>query len=128
MPESIPDPVAAALDEIRGRGYHNGETGAMAHRLSDAAVIDVPRLLAALDGVLAQHQRGRIVILGALCSRHEAHRHFSITSVEAASVVACQECAATVYDSCTGCGPQVRLDSCPARTAISAALLGERST
>ena len=50
------DAVTAYLDEIRGRGYHNGETGAMAHRLSDAAAEDVPRLLAAIEGVLAEHR------------------------------------------------------------------------
>lgn len=44
--------LAAALDEIRGRGYENGATGVRAERLSDAAAVDVPRLLAALDAVL----------------------------------------------------------------------------
>lgn len=34
-------------------------------------------------------------------------------------------CTATVYSSCTGCGPQVSLDSCPVRAAISDGLLGE---
>lgn len=86
---------------------------------------DALRLVAALEAVLKQHQRGRVVIVGALCPRHESHRHFSITGSEAADVAACPECAAMVYNSCTGCGPQVPLDSCPAVRAISAALLGE---
>jgi hypothetical protein len=84
---------------------------------------DVPRLLTAVEAVLAQHQPGRIVILGALCPRHENHRHFSITSLEAADVVACEECAATVYDSCAGCGPQISLDLCPTRAVIATAVL-----
>jgi hypothetical protein len=43
---------AAALEEIRGRGYRNGATGAECARLSDAAADDVPRLVAALEAVL----------------------------------------------------------------------------
>ena len=46
----------------------------------------------------------------------------------AADVTACPDCPATVYVSCAGCGPHVPLDSCPVRTAISAALLGEGET
>lgn len=84
-----------------------------------------PRLFAAVQKVLAQHQPGRVLILGALCPRHEDYRYFSITSTEAANVGACQECTATVHDSCAGCGPQVRLDSCPERTAITSELLGK---
>jgi hypothetical protein len=114
------DQVGAYLAEVRQRGSSG--------KYYNPALLrneDVPRLLAAVEAVLEQHRPGRIGILGALCPRHENHRHFSITSMEATDVVACQDCSATVYDSCTGCGPQMRLDSCPARTAISRALLGE---
>jgi hypothetical protein len=47
------DKLAPALYEIRARGYRNGATGALCGRLSDCAAIDVPRLLAAVDVVLA---------------------------------------------------------------------------
>src|ERR1035441_1825531 len=46
------DQLTATLDEIRGRGYRNGARGALCARLSDAAAVDAPRLLAALDAVL----------------------------------------------------------------------------
>jgi hypothetical protein len=46
------DRMSAALAEIRERGYENGAHGAQAARLSDAAAIDVPRLLAAVEAVL----------------------------------------------------------------------------
>lgn len=119
--------LAAALDEIRERAADEASGIDRAPEDQPWACEDVPRLLAALDAVLAQHQPGRIVILGALCPRHEAHRHFSITGTEAADIVACQDCPATVYGSCAGCGPQVRLDLCPVRAAIAAALLGGES-
>jgi hypothetical protein len=90
-----------------------------------AARSDVPRLVAAVVAILAQHQPGRIVLLGALCSRHEAHRLFSITAEEAADVRDCPDCAAAVFASCTGCGAGMRLDSCPARMAITRELTGE---
>jgi hypothetical protein len=124
------DRAAAYLAEVRERTErpvahvtslpisHDGVRGLM------ESAGDVPRLLAAVEAVLAQHQPGRVLITGALCPRHENHRHFSITGTEAASVRDCPDCAAAVWTSCAGCGPQMPLDSCPARTAISAALLG----
>lgn len=105
------DRLAAALGEIRDREQSR----------------DVPVLVAAVEAVLKDHQPGRVTVLGSLCERHENHRHFSITATEAADVRACQACAATVYDSCTGCGPQVPVDRCPARNAITRALLGEEA-
>lgn len=104
----------------RGRGGHligDGEFGRSAR--------DVPRLLAAVEAVLKDHQTGRVTVLGSLCERHENHRYFSITATEATDVRACPDCTATVYDSCTGCGPQVPVDRCPPRNAITCALLGE---
>lgn len=118
MPETTTqDRVAAYLEEVRADADDEA-AGLTAER-------DVPRLLAALEAVLAQHQPGRIAVLGALCSRHKDHRYFSITSTEAADVTACPDCAATVYVSCEGCGLPMRLDSCPARAAISRELSGE---
>lgn len=119
------DQVATYLAEVRERAA--GEIRSVAYIPGDVrwSCNDIPRLLAAVEAVLKQHQPGRVVILGACCSRHEAHRHFSITSTEAADVSACPECSATVYVSCTGCGVDIPLNSCPARTAISRALLGE---
>ncbi len=90
-----------------------------------AARTAMPRLVAAAEAVLARHGPGRITILGKLCERHESHRFFSITRTEAAGVEACPDCPASVYVSCAGCGPQVRLDSCPDRAAITSALTGE---
>ena len=123
------DRLAAYLEEVRIRARLAAPGMFKSSALESAG--DVPRLLAAIEGVLDLHQRGRSVILGALCPRHKSHRYFSITRTEAADVVACQACEATVYDSCTGCGPQMwqmSLGSCPARTAISAALLGEEES
>jgi hypothetical protein len=79
-------------------------------------------LLAAAEAVLKLHGPGRVTILGALCKRHENYRFFSITSTEADAVRACRDCAVTVYSSCTGCGPQMDVDACPTRAAITAAL------
>ena len=96
--------------------------------LISAGCYYAPRLLAAVEAVLAQHQPGRVLITGALCPRHENHRHFSITGTEAASVRDCPDCAASVWTSCAGCPPQMPLDSCPVRSAISAALMDEGET
>ena len=50
------DRLAATLAGIRERGYRNGATGAACARLSDAAAVDIPLLLAALDAVLKAHR------------------------------------------------------------------------
>jgi hypothetical protein len=123
------DPLAAALEEVRERNEQlRSRYGYVGGLLVLAkAEQDVPRLLAAVEAVLAPHQPGRIVVFGSLCSRHEAHRYFSITAVEAASVRDCPECTATVYPSCTGCGPQVSAERCPIRHAITRALTGEEA-
>lgn len=86
---------------------------------------DARRLLKAVEAVLKLHQPGRVAILGALCERHEAHRHFSITRTEADDVRACPDCTATVYASCTGCPPGVDVEACVIRTAITRALTGD---
>ena len=83
---------------------------------------------AALEAVLAPHQPGRRVVFGSTCKRHEAHRHFSITSAEADDVRACPDCSATVYTSCTGCVTGVSVDACPVRLAITAALTGKEAS
>jgi hypothetical protein len=128
------DRVAAYLAEVRERTERpvphatSLPIGHAGVRTLMESAADVPRLLAAVKAALVQHQPGRVLITGALCPRHENHRHFSITGTEAASVRDCPDCAAAVWTSCAGCAPQMPLDSCPVRTAISAALLGEEKT
>ena len=85
----------------------------------------ITSLLAAIEAVLELHQPGRIKVFGYTCKSHEQHRFFSITSTEAGDVRACGQCTATVYNACTGCGPQVSVDACPVREAITAALTGD---
>ena len=118
MPDTTPDPVSAYLADVRMQADD--------HHLVPAA--DVYPLLAALEAVLEMHRPGRIAVLGSLCKLHESHRYFSITSTEAAGVVACADCTAAVYESCAGCGTQMRLDRCPARAAIARELLSKEST
>lgn len=89
-----------------------------------AARTAMPRLVAALSDLLRPHQPGRRVVHGATCDRHEAHRHFSITEPEAAGVRSCPDCKATVYTSCTGCGPGVSVDACPVRVTVARRLNG----
>jgi len=54
-----PDPTAASaiLAGIRERGYRNGATGAECARLSDAAAVDVPLLVAAVEAALKDHRK-----------------------------------------------------------------------
>lgn len=54
------DDKLAALEEIRERGYENGARGTRAAYLSDAAAVDVPRLLAVADVVLKLHRQHRL--------------------------------------------------------------------
>lgn len=89
-----------------------------------AARTAMPRLLGAVSDLLKPHQPGRRVVSGATCDRHEAHRHFSITEVEAAGVRSCPDCKATVYTSCAGCGPGVSFDACPVRVTVARRLNG----
>lgn len=126
MTSATPDPLAAELAAIRERAAIDNGIAWKQGRLS-AEVL--PRLVAAVERLLKPHQPGRIAILGGLCKRHEAHRYFSITSTEAASVTECPDCTAAAYVSCAGCddgrGAGVALDLCPVRSAISAELLGQ---
>lgn len=118
------DTLSAELDAIRDRHWHSFAPGAARARLIEAAE-DVPRLLTAVDAVLAPHQPGPFTIIGKLCKRHESHRYFSITRTEAAGVRDCADCTASLYTSCAGCGQYVSLDSCPVRSPILAALTGK---
>ena len=120
MADIAPDPVRVYLAEVRG-DLHSGYSEKAIGRIREQ---HIPALLAMVEGVLAPHEPGRVVILGGLCARHESHRHFSITSTEAADVAACPDCTAAVYVSCAGCGLPVRWDSCPVRKAITCELPG----
>lgn len=116
---------AATLEKIRERAeaaqeYMQGDP-------VPPSLDDVPRLLKAVEAALKFHQPGRMTILGGLCKRHENHRHFSITRTEADAVRACPDCTATVYRSCTGCGPGVDVEACVTRNAITAALAGKEA-
>lgn len=121
------DRVTAYLAEARERGRVLAQTKSPSWGTVPrirAVIADASKLADAVEAVLALHGPGRIALVGRLCKRHENHRHFSITSVEAADVVRCPDCTATVYDSCAGCGTQTRLAQCPVRSAITTALLG----
>ena len=133
MPDSpSPDRVTTELAAIRERQHLASDASLGFARIEErhtalirVAYEDTPRLLAAVEAVLAPHQPGCAVILGALCPRHEAHRFFSVTADEAADVAACPDCTATVYVSCAGCAGRIPLDSCPGRRVITAELTGE---
>jgi hypothetical protein len=127
-----PDFLAAELAAIKQRSAILGEPGAAYRTLIGRAqcldsAADVPPLLAAVDRVLKLHQPGARVVLGALCDRHEVCRHFSITATEAAGVMACTDCKADVYQSCTGCGEHVNVEKCPVRTVITGELLSKEA-
>jgi hypothetical protein len=125
------DPAAPALNEIRADLRTAADSGLLAVKAGDYLPAALARhsrtLLAAVEAALKLHQPGCVTILGALCKRHRSHRFFSITSTEADDVRSCPDCAATVYNSCTGCGPQVSVDSCPTRNGITAALAGKEA-
>jgi|ERR1035441_362524 hypothetical protein len=55
-PDADTGDLTSALDQIKARGYHNGARGALCARLSDAAAVDAPRLLKAVDAVLKLHE------------------------------------------------------------------------
>lgn len=119
LPDPDDDDAALILFAADAPVASEGDAEFIAH-----AREDIPRLVAAIEAALKPHQPGRVTIYGNLCKLHENHRHFSITRTEADDVRACPDCAATVYPSCTGCGPHVSADACPVREAITTALAG----
>lgn len=127
------DKLTATLAEIRERSAQplGPDVGALpvsneAVRRLMASAADVPRLLAALEAVLALHKPGRFALLGSLCKVHESYRHFSITRTEADRVRDCQDCKAAVILTCT-CG-NADFEHCPTREAITRELLGEETS
>lgn len=116
MSEDVTALLAGIKERRASRAEHAPGMGAPA--------ADFDRLVKAVEAVLAQHQPGRVAIIGVVCKRHEAHRNFSIDAREAADVRACPDCMATVYASCTGCATGVSVDACPVRGAITRALTG----
>jgi hypothetical protein len=128
MPDTTPDPVAAYLTAAKARAGEEVRVAPRTPEEGPGAAEDSLRLGGAVEAVLARHQPGRAMIVGSLCGKHEAHRHFSITSTEAADVRGCPDCTAHVFTSCTGCVTGASFDHCPDRKAIRAALLGEEGT
>ena len=120
-PTPPPDPVAAYLEQARSAAapfrFSSAPEGRLAGYLLHAA--------AAVEAVLRPHQPGRIVIMGALCAAHEAHRHFSITGTEAQAVRDCPECAGEPFVICTGCAGATAFTDCPVRKVVAVELLGE---
>lgn len=109
------DPLAAwiAAAKLDIEGPHPRPLVAIAARQS--------ALVAALEAVLARHVPGRVMIMGSLCAKHEAHRHFSISITEANDVRDCPDCGAAVLTTCTGCGAVY--GHCPDLRAIRRELL-----
>lgn len=129
---TVHDKLSAALEEIKANQRLASDASLGFSQLDErhdavikAAYLDLPLVLAVVDALLKPHQPGRNVVFGDVCKRHEAHRHFSITDIEAAGVRDCPDCTATVYVSCAGCGPQVSLDQCPVRKTITRGLTRE---
>jgi hypothetical protein len=136
MADTDPDPLAGELAAITDRAANELEKWLLNPEPSGGihmSAHDVPRLLKAVDAVLARHQPGPVLILGALCHQHEDYRYFSITAPEAATIAACPDCAATVCKSCSGCDKdeQQWCESdgfcwpCPTYRIIAGALTGE---
>ena len=127
-PDPSPVPASATLAAIRDEALCSiayADDHACPDAGSSCSAHNALRLLVAVERVLELHQPGRIKVFGYTCKSHEQHRFFSITSTEAGDVRACGQCTATVYNACTGCGPQVSVDACPVREAITAALTGD---
>jgi hypothetical protein len=127
----VSDAADAALSAIRKRqatlaaaDWSDPDYGPAA--METAAYEDVPRLLAAVDAVLALHQEGPYSLRGALCREHDNYRHFSITSDEASDeasrVAACTDCQVTVKRMCSCRDAEW---PCANRRAITRALTGE---
>lgn len=126
--DRLREAMATLLKEMEARNQAWIESLALTGAsVRDSPFGDLPLLLGVVEAVLKWHQPGRVAILGSLCERHESHRHFSITRTEADGVRACPDCAATVYASCTGCGPGVSVDACPYRLAITRELTGKEA-
>jgi len=123
----MPDDLAAWITAARDRN----QLWITSMKLTEASVRDSPfgdleRALAAVERVLELHQPGRIIVLGAVCEKHEQYPNFSITSIEAQRVRDCPDCKATVSVSCT-CG-YADVERCPHRLAITAELLSKEGS
>jgi hypothetical protein len=115
------DDLTAALDQIRERGYRNGATGAtLLAGLSDAAAVDVPLLLAAIETVLKLHQPHPVKWTNP-CGKHWDF---------AGDYSACTDCEHIAYIACTRCrnteDEPARFGHCEVRETVRAALTGEK--
>jgi len=121
------DPVAAELTAIRERSEHmRSRYGHVGGLLALAgAKDDVPRLLAAVEAVLAFHQP-KTVTVRRFCGPHASLAR--IAEVTGAEIVACPDCSDNEVVTCTGCDPVCPDDNfwpCATVRAITTELLGE---
>lgn len=120
------DRLPAELAAIRDRNEHlRTRYGYVGGLLALAgARDDVPRLLAALDAVLALHQPEPVKWTD-VCT---AHLSFTTTMAEEEECPACQ---VITYTACTRCrnadDEPARLEDCEVREAITRELTGEGS-
>lgn len=122
--------LTAALDEIRER-YRHGDPdgfGAVLAR-THGAPQDVPRLLAAVDAVLARHVPKTITV------RHLCGSAHSLTGPQGRAffdaVDTCPDCVKEDQTVCAACDPVCPDDNqwpCADVAAITRALLGEDGT
>lgn len=111
------DQLTAALAEVRERVDQSRYASAIAPHIASAA--DVPRLLAALDALLARHVP-KTVSVTHLCG---GHRRIIVEG--------CPDCTTTVHKVCAACDPACPDDNlwpCQDVQAITRALLPEDDT
>jgi hypothetical protein len=122
MPDA--DNLTSALDAIRDRRARS--TSCVSARdlpdgdnRSAASAADVPRLLAAVDAVLALHKP-----FGCLTVRPcPEHAIFGTQELSPDTHRNCADCVYEEWDQCAECGPDVRFP-CPTYLAISRELTG----
>jgi hypothetical protein len=124
------DRLAAYLAEVRERAATLGEPGAAYRSLIGRAqgldsAADVPRLLGAVEAVLARHQP-KTVTVRQLCLRHASGGWDGVRTV-GQQFGACPDCTEREQVTCTGCDPICPDDNawekCPERAAITRELL-----
>lgn len=140
MPDTATDRLAAELAAIRQRSERPvPDVGSLpiSHdgvRCLMESAGDVPRLLAAVERVLARHQRNTVTVRR-VCLFHSlpgARRSDDplLVAQWRAIVDACSDCVQVQQVTCSGCDPVCPDDNtwpCPDVRDITSALLGEDS-